>query len=120
VPDPRAFVAELLRVIQPGGRLVLSTPYKERLVMELCIHCNQQTPHNAHLHSFDEHRLLAYFQGLPVTAPRYLIFNNKLLVFARTWPVLQFLPFTVWKAFDRLANLVINKPMNIVLGVEKT
>src|SRR6185503_15212558 len=57
VTDPAAFVNELYRVLAPGGKLVVSTPYKELLRYELCIHCNKLTPVNAHLHSFDERKL---------------------------------------------------------------
>ncbi|HQT92724.1 MAG TPA: class I SAM-dependent methyltransferase, partial [Candidatus Kryptobacter bacterium] len=59
--DPAAAAGEIWRVLKPGGRAVVSTPYKEKLRYTLCIHCNQVTPWNAHLHSFDEKMLLGYF-----------------------------------------------------------
>jgi SAM-dependent methyltransferase len=115
VPDPEAFVKSLFRVIKKGGALILSTPYKEKLRYELCIHCHQLTPANAHLHSFDEHRLTMLYQGDDLHRVQWHTFNNKLLLFLRTYIVLQFFPFWLWKAVDKTATLIFNKPVNIVV-----
>jgi hypothetical protein len=53
---------EMWRVVRPGGRVLISTPYRERIRYVLCIHCNQPTPIHAHLNSFDEHRLASYLR----------------------------------------------------------
>jgi ubiquinone/menaquinone biosynthesis C-methylase UbiE/uncharacterized protein YbaR (Trm112 family) len=116
--DPKAFVAELLRVLKPSGALVISTPYKERLVYELCIHCQQLTPHNAHLHSWSETSLRALFDP-SIERWECKTFNNKLLVFARTYPFLQWMPFGMWKIVDEVANSVFPRPVNCVLNVRK-
>jgi SAM-dependent methyltransferase/uncharacterized protein YbaR (Trm112 family) len=116
--DPQAFVKELLRVIKQNGTVIISTPYKEKLVYELCIHCNQLTPHNAHLHSWDDASLRALFDD-PVSGWEFKSFNNKLLLFARTYPLLQWMPFGMWKAVDKLANSVMAQPVNCVLKVVK-
>ncbi len=115
VPDPEAFVRSLFRVIKKGGALILSTPYKEKLRYELCIHCHQLTPANAHLHSFDEHRLTTLYQGDDLHRVQWHTFNNKLLLFLRTYIVLQFFPFWLWKFVDKMANVIFNKPANIVV-----
>ncbi len=57
VIDPKEFVKELFRVVKPGGKLIITTPYKEKLRYYLCIHCNKKTPVHAHIHSFDENIL---------------------------------------------------------------
>jgi ubiquinone/menaquinone biosynthesis C-methylase UbiE/uncharacterized protein YbaR (Trm112 family) len=118
VDDPKAFAAELMRVVIPNGAVIISTPYKEKLVYELCIHCNQLTPHNAHLHSWNESSLRALFNG-SFSNWEFYTFNNKLLLFARTYPVLQWMPFGMWKMVDGVANSVLNKPVNCVLKVTK-
>lgn len=115
--DPQAFADELLRVLKPGGTAIISTPYREQLVYEVCIHCHQETPHNAHLHSWTDESLTALFRNKARTTLH--TFNNKLLLFARTYPVLQYLPFALWKSLDRLANRAIRKPVNCILEVTK-
>lgn len=116
VVDPASFVAEAVRVIKPGGRVIISTPYKEKLRYELCIHCQQMTPMNAHLHSFDERLLESLNKS---TEFSWVAFNNKLLVFARTHPILKLFPFGLWKLTDKVANVIFKKPMNIVVTYSK-
>ena len=45
--DIDSAIAEARRVLRPGGRLLVSVPYRETIVDHLCIHCNQLTPANA-------------------------------------------------------------------------
>lgn len=115
--DPQAFADEVLRVLRPGGSAVISTPYRERLVYEVCIHCHGITPRNAHLHSWTKESLRGLFRGK--AKAEVMTFNNKLLVFARTYPILTFLPFTAWKAVDALANVIYKRPINCVVRVTK-
>ncbi len=116
--NPEVFVAELLRVIKPSGAIIISTPYKEKLVYELCIHCHELTPHHAHLHSWNEETLHALF-GNALREWTFYAFNNKLLVFARLYPFLAWMPFAWWRSVDRLADLLFTHPMNCVFRVRK-
>jgi ubiquinone/menaquinone biosynthesis C-methylase UbiE len=117
VPDSKEFVHSLLKVIKPGGTLIISTPYKEVIRYALCIHCNQKTPLNAHLHSFDEDTLRSLFSDEKIASFKWKAFNNKLLLFARTHVILKYLSFGLWKIVDETANAVYKKPVNIVLKV---
>ncbi len=114
LPHPELFVPELLRVLKPGGRLLVSTPYKEKLRYVLCIHCNQRTPLHAHLHSFDE-KVLSSFAKSNDAAVRWIIFGNKALLILRSYVLLRILPTIAWRFVDRLANLLINKPAHIIM-----
>jgi SAM-dependent methyltransferase len=120
VPDPAAFVHSLFRVVKKGGALILSTPYKEKLRYELCIHCHQLTPVNAHLHSFDEHRLTSLYSGADLHRVEWHVFNNKLLLFLRSYLILQIFPFQIWKLIDKTATLFFNKPVNIIAKFVKS
>ncbi len=118
LPDPAAFVKELLRVLAPGGRLVISTPYKEVLQYVLCIHCNQKTPLHAHIQSFDEHRLRSLVPDAARLC-RWEIFGNKALHRLRCYVFLQYLPHPLWRFVDRFANLLFHRPEHIVVVWKK-
>jgi len=119
VTDPAAFTRELFRVVKPGGELIITTPYKEVLRYSLCIHCNQKTPVNAHIHSFDEKKLAGFITGGECVKKEWKIFGNKLLIFLRTYALLQFFPFPLWKLTDKAANLFFNKPAHILIKYVK-
>lgn len=115
-----AFVLRQLHLaLVKAGRLVVSTPYRETLRYYLCIHCNQPTPVNAHLHSFDEHTLKNLFDESGFRDVRYFTFQNKALVFLRLSLLLRFLPWPIWRVIDRLCNFVIRKPHSIVVSGDR-
>jgi ubiquinone/menaquinone biosynthesis C-methylase UbiE len=114
VVAPADFVKELFRVVKQGGELIVTTPYKEKLIYYLCVHCNQKTPANAHLHSFDETKLKSYYTGADLDEFKYETFGNKLLIFLRTYRILQMFPFWLWKLKDKFANLIFNRPIHII------
>jgi len=111
--EPKEFVKNIIPLLKKDGVLIISTPYKEKIQYSICVHCNTPTPHNAHLHSFDENSLTAAFGEQRNNCQNY-IFGNKALTIARTHVLLQFLPLSIWKAADKLANLLINKPAHII------
>ncbi len=119
VVSPQDFVRELFRVVKTNGSLIITTPYKEKIRYALCIHCNKKTPLNGHLHSFDENKLQSYFNDLSIEKIEWFTFGNKALIYFMTYVVLKFLPFTLWKIVDKLANLIWNKPVHILVRCKK-
>jgi len=119
VVDPAGFIKELFRVVKRGGQLIITTPYKEKLIYYLCIHCNQKTPANAHIHSFDEKKLQSLYSGNDLESFKYETFGNKALIFLRTYVILQYFPFWLWKIKDRIANFFINRPVHIICIYKK-
>jgi SAM-dependent methyltransferase len=115
VPDPAAFVREAARCLSRGGRLTVSTPYKERLRYSLCIHCNRPTPANAHLHSFDEtrHRTIAQAAGLQDV--RMTPIQNKLFIASRLSWLLRSLPYRLWRIVDRFCMFALMKANTIIV-----
>lgn len=119
VISPKDFARELFRVVKPGGSLIITTPYKELLRYSLCIHCNQKTPINAHIHSFDEKILSDFFTEKETKKTEWKIYGNKGLIFLRTYVLLKYLPFGLWKAVDKAANVLLNKPAHILIKFSK-
>ena len=113
VDQPKRFLESLLRVVKPCGKLVITTMYKEKIKYTLCVHCNQLTPYNAHLHSFDEKSLGRLLADEDVTYD-YHTFGNKILTRLRTQWFMRYLPFGLWKISDRLVNAMIKKPERII------
>lgn len=119
VVDPSDFIKELFRVVKKGGRLIITTPYKEKLIYYLCIHCNKKTPANAHIHSFDEKILENLYKGTDLEDFVYKTFGNKVLILLRTHTIFKFFPFRLWKLKDKFFNLVYNKPVHIICIYQK-
>jgi ubiquinone/menaquinone biosynthesis C-methylase UbiE len=117
--DPAGFIKELFRVVKKGGSLIITTPYKEKLIYYLCIHCNQKTPANAHIHSFDEKKLENLYSENDLDSFKYDTFGNKLLLYLRSFVILQFFPFWTWKLKDNFFNLFFNKPVHIICIYKK-
>jgi len=119
VQEPAVFTEKLFKVLKPGGNLIITTPYKEKLQYSLCIHCNNPTPLHAHIHSFDEKILTSLYNGNDIKKFSYQTFGNNILLHLRLHKFLKYMNFKVWKAFDSLLNLIYNAPVRILVKWEK-
>ncbi len=120
VPDVPLYLANLIRVVKPGGTIVISTPYDERIQYSLCIHCNRPTPLHAHLHRFNERLVTSLLDPFPGITFQLEKLSNKALLYLRTHRFLSPLPFPAWRALDRLANGVVKKPGRLLIVVVKS
>jgi SAM-dependent methyltransferase len=117
IPDPTLFVKELYRCLKPGGVLVITTPYHEKIEYSLCIHCNKPTPRHAHLHSFHEKNVIPLF---PEGSKYHMtIFMNKYLLKIHAHIVLKYLPLKVWRFFDRMFQILRPAPLRFLLTINK-
>ncbi len=119
IVEPELFIEKLFSLLKVGGKLIISTPYQEVLHYSQCIHCGKLTPKNAHLHSFDEKCLTKFSEKINCKALKFYKTGNKALIIARTYLLLKYLPFIVWKFVDKLFNLIIRKPAHILAVYEK-
>ncbi|WP_372932297.1 class I SAM-dependent methyltransferase [Mariniphaga sediminis] len=119
VAYPDNFVKSLFQILKPGGVLIVTTPYKEKIRYSLCVHCNKPTPFNAHLHSFDEKILTSLYTEPDLKQCHYQTFGNKILIHLRLHVILKYLNFKVWKILDRIMNKVYNVPLRILVKWEK-
>jgi len=113
--EPAIALGEARRVLSEQGRCVLSTPWRETLRYSLCIHCNQKTPLNAHIHSFDETQLQLMFETAGFSGIRYRLHGNKLFIYSRASFFLRVLPYSIWRMLDRFCNLFFRKCTTIVV-----
>lgn len=118
VYDPKLFIIKLIGALKPGGRLVITTPYNEKIEYFLCVHCNKPTPKNAHLHSFNEKNIVNFIPQELVTFKTDK-FSNKYLVRLRLNLLMSFLPFGLWKFKDAVVNSIFKKPLRFLIELEK-
>jgi 2-polyprenyl-3-methyl-5-hydroxy-6-metoxy-1,4-benzoquinol methylase len=105
ITSPEQALQHWASLLKPGGRLLITVPYKEQLRYELCIHCNKKTPHSAHLHSFSKETLCGFIHnsGLRVTSTH--LFCHKLMQFLHLDMLTYRLPYLVWRGLDVLSSL---------------
>ncbi|HLT94725.1 MAG TPA: class I SAM-dependent methyltransferase [Membranihabitans sp.] len=118
VPDPKLFIMKLMAVLQPGGKLIITTPYNEKIQYHLCVHCNRPTPSHAHLHSFHEKNIQTL---IPESVKSFNIrmFSHKYLNRAHLYSMIEKWPFGLWKRLDHAANSLWHRPMRLMLEIVK-
>lgn len=107
--EPQKALLHIKSFLTPNGKIMISVPYKEKLSYSLCIHCNQLTPHNAHLHSFDIIKIRKLFRNNGYTIIKEHLYLNKILIFTNTNELLRFMPFYLWHLKDHWANIIFGK-----------
>ena len=118
VHEPGLFINKLTEKLKTGGKLIITTPYNEKIEYYLCVHCNLPTPKNAHLHSFNKQNIKAIISNKAVEW-QATSFANKYLIKSRLNQLLSFLPFNVWKLTDRLANAIFTSPTRFIIEIIK-
>ncbi len=107
------------RVLRPTGRLIVTVPYRETILQHLCIHCNEMTPANAHLHSFDQLHLSALLQEAGLCVTRTRVMGNKILELARMPHWTRWWPQWLWRLTDSVFNQLTGKAAFLLLEAKK-
>lgn len=117
--NPQLFVNALYKVLKPGGTLIITTPYKEKIEYYLCVHCNKPTPKNAHLHSFDKKAMEILSKELDFERREISTTGNSLLTKLRTHVFFNIFGFNFWKVIDSFFNMITDKGSRIILLARK-
>jgi len=115
--DPELFVKKLFYILKPGGTLILTTPYNEKLEYNLCVHCNKPTPKNAHLHSFNEKNMTELMKAAVGKEGKIKRFNNTLLMKLRIHLLLR--NTFLWRVLDAMTNKIFKKAMRMMVVLTK-
>ena len=97
---PQDALNEIARVVKPGGFIIVSIPYRERIEETLCIHCNRKTPVNAHLHSFDKEIMERMLTDAGFVVQKFVTFTSRPAERLGMAGVTFFLPFFIWYFLD--------------------
>lgn len=107
--EPEKALQNCRALLNPGGVLLITVPYKETIRYSLCIHCNRKTPFDAHLHSFDRHKMktILHQNGFRLTTS--LLYFHKAMTLFRLTRFTRPLPFPAWKLLDRLLGFATDR-----------
>ena len=119
INNPLNAIEQAFRVLKSGGKIIITTPYNEKIRYYLCVHCNKMTPANAHLHSFTVESMSQLLNKLKISSIKYVKFGSKILTVTRISYMLRFLPYCFWRLKDRLLNLMIDKPNTLITIIRK-
>jgi 2-polyprenyl-3-methyl-5-hydroxy-6-metoxy-1,4-benzoquinol methylase len=116
---PEIAIKSAFRILRKNGKIIITTPYDEQIRYYLCIHCNQKTPANAHLHSFNEKNLSDILDRIGIKNFGFSKMGNKYFLKSRLSYLLSYLPFFIWKIIDKMFIFLFGDPLTLVLTIEK-
>jgi 2-polyprenyl-3-methyl-5-hydroxy-6-metoxy-1,4-benzoquinol methylase len=119
VPDPKLFICKLYDALSGSGKLIITTPFNEKIKYHLCIHCNKPTPSNAHIHSFNKKKIAIYLNELGITNYSINIFSSKILNKFRSFYIFRYVPYPIWNCMDRLFCSIFGKEQRMIISIEK-
>jgi len=99
---PGPALREIARLLRRGGCVIVSTPYRENIEYARCIHCNEKTPVNAHLHSFTGEDMKQLLSETGFTVERLVLFASRPGERIGLAGLTCFAPHMVWRALDEL------------------
>ena len=100
----RECMKEVNRVLESNGLIVISVPYREKIINTTCIHCGKLTPLYGHLQSLDEHKITSLLSPYHFSLTKIHHLPNVGLVSCSR--LFRWLPLPLW--------LIVNKVLGFV------
>ena len=86
-------------VLKQGGCLVISVPYKEKILKTKCVCCGESTPLWGHVESMDEHKVSSVLPHSYIMQQKVHLIN---IVTLSQSPIAHRFPFRTWLALNNL------------------
>ena len=115
IEDIDKALQQVNRILKEKKYLILTVPYKEKIKYHLCVHCNQLTPENAHLHSFNKKKLTDILEKNNFHIIEFFLFENKLLSILHFFSIFKNMPLNNIKNIDSIAKSIKNKYNKLLL-----
>ena len=96
-------IAEVDRVLKSGGNLIMSVPYKEKIIYTRCVHCGKLTPLWGHIQSFDESKLRSLLPKNYVQIEKKHLPNVELISCNK---LLGNLPLILWLVINNILGFI--------------
>lgn len=109
IVEPKTAIQQWKNLLKPTGKILLSVPNKEIIRYSLCIHCNQKTPHNAHLHSFDKDALIKLFNRQDCWVKSTHLFSHRVMTVLPITNLVRKLPYRFWRFWDKACRIFGDK-----------
>lgn len=114
--NPSVTLQEIESVLKEAGTLVVSVPFRERIIATECIHCGKPTPLWGHIHRFDEQKLASLLPRNLKTI--HQIYTGTVIA---AYPLFSFLPTSLWKLIDDVSRVLPGmKPSWLVSKIRKS
>jgi 2-polyprenyl-3-methyl-5-hydroxy-6-metoxy-1,4-benzoquinol methylase len=79
IPEYRRALAEVWRLLKPGGCFIVTVPNNEPVVTFTCPHCLQTIYRNDHVNQFDQKRLADDLKAAGFRVEKIKVFRSKIL-----------------------------------------
>ena len=113
IPDDQLAISELFRVARK--KVIISVPYKEKIVVDFCFHCGNYLPRDGHFHCYDKETLDKYVPKSWVIVKKKTLGNIYLELIRLIKPDIK-IPYTLISFIDSIPSI---KWQWLLLCIEK-
>jgi ubiquinone/menaquinone biosynthesis C-methylase UbiE len=114
LPKYEKSLSEVNRILKSNGAIIISVPYKEKLMFHTCPYCMNRFHVNGHFHSFDEVKLSIAVEEAGFKVEKIVLFRSLITTIVRRGFRLRFGRFV--KTLDDLVSRIWEND-NLYIGL---